>query len=141
VKAIPSGKPKLVPDEGAEAIEGMARPDEAQGASMKPRAHILWVVSLFAASLGGVAAAFLATTVGDAGHGRADTNSTAVPRAADLRRRADEACDARRWKQCERFLDQARDLDPAGEQAPAVQARRRALQAFAQPEAAGDAGP
>jgi hypothetical protein len=48
--------------------------------------------------------------------------------AADLRLKATVACDAKRWDDCLAYLDRARALDPAGDDAPAVKATRdRAL--------------
>jgi len=44
--------------------------------------------------------------------------------AADLRRQAFDACTARRWSECLSRFDQARELDPAGDADPQVQAAR-----------------
>jgi hypothetical protein len=50
--------------------------------------------------------------------------------AADLRKRAFDACSREQWKECLAGLDEAKRLDPAGDEAAAVQAaRRRAGQA------------
>jgi hypothetical protein len=57
------------------------------------------------------------------GHGRPD-DPPAV-RAEALRRDARDACGARRWPTCLERLNQARALDPAGDEAPEIQALRR----------------
>jgi hypothetical protein len=44
--------------------------------------------------------------------------------AADLRRQAFNACDAKRWSACLSLLDQAREVDPAGNADLQVQAAR-----------------
>jgi DNA-directed RNA polymerase specialized sigma24 family protein len=55
-------------------------------------------------------------------------------RAAQLRRGAFEACDARDWYACKWKLDQAKELDPAGDTAPdVVKARRAATDAMRLP--------
>ena len=46
-------------------------------------------------------------------------------RAAALRQEAREACEARRWPTCLDKLNEARALDPSGDQAPDVQSLRR----------------
>jgi hypothetical protein len=50
---------------------------------------------------------------------------TAASRAESLRRDAREACAKRSWQTCLDKLDEARTIDPAGDQVPAVQALRR----------------
>jgi hypothetical protein len=49
-------------------------------------------------------------------------------RAAELRREALAACDAQRYRECQERLDDARALDPDGEQSPEVKARRHMLE-------------
>jgi hypothetical protein len=49
-------------------------------------------------------------------------------RAAHLRKVGIAECDARRWRTCVEALDAARDIDPAGESNPRVQAARRAFE-------------
>lgn len=56
-------------------------------------------------------------------HGRPD-DPPAV-RAAQLRQDARASCEARVWKICLDRLNEARDLDPGGDQAPEIQALRR----------------
>jgi len=53
-------------------------------------------------------------------------DDTPAGRAAAMRADARRACEARRWQTCLDDLDQARSLDPAGDEAPEVQALRRA---------------
>jgi len=56
-------------------------------------------------------------------------------RATELRRSALHACDVGEWKECVDGLDQAKALDPEGDDKPAVQeARARAAGAKAAPE-------
>jgi len=57
------------------------------------------------------------------GHGRPD-DPPAV-RAEALRQDARAACGARRWPVCLDRLNEARALDPAGDEAPEIQALRR----------------
>jgi hypothetical protein len=45
--------------------------------------------------------------------------------APELRRQAFEACDAKRWPKCLSLLQQARDVDPAGDGDRRVQSARR----------------
>jgi|SRR5579859_5219113 len=47
-------------------------------------------------------------------------------RARALRQEAREACAARSWARCKDELNEARDLDPDGDQAPEIQALRHA---------------
>jgi hypothetical protein len=49
--------------------------------------------------------------------------------ARALREEALEACDQARWDACKAKLDEARELDPAGEEDPRVQKARRAIEA------------
>jgi hypothetical protein len=51
--------------------------------------------------------------------------STPASRVESLRRDAREACSKRSWQTCLDKLDEARTLDPKGDEAPAVQALRR----------------
>jgi hypothetical protein len=48
-------------------------------------------------------------------------------RAASLRDEAFAACDAQRWEECTRKLDEAKALDPEGESEPRVVAARKAV--------------
>jgi hypothetical protein len=59
-----------------------------------------------------------------------DVASPSRETAADLRKRAFDACSREQWTECLAGLDEAKGLDPSGDDAPAVQAaRRRAGQA------------
>ncbi len=89
-------------------------------------ARTRWVGALAAAAVAIVVVAIAIPKPDVVTHGRPSAEELA--RAADLRRKAFEACDARRHKECREGLDQARTLDPEGEQAPEVKARRRVLQ-------------
>jgi DNA-directed RNA polymerase specialized sigma24 family protein len=51
----------------------------------------------------------------------------APPDVAELRRRAFDACDAGRWNECQRDLDEAKAGDPAGESDERVVAARRLI--------------
>ena len=51
---------------------------------------------------------------------------TSAERAVSLRREAGEACGQQKWQACLEDLDEARALDAAGDQAPEIQALRRA---------------
>ena len=98
----------------------------AKGASRATRRR---VVAVGAALLVAVAIAVIAAVIAIP---RGDVASP-VPvgelkkRAAEIRRDAFAACDAQRYRDCETRLDEARALDPEGEQATEVQARRRQL--------------
>jgi hypothetical protein len=59
--------------------------------------------------------------VGSGWHAPQQTN------AAELRRKAFDACDAKRWKECADRLDEARAIEPEGEHLPEVQDKRRQL--------------
>jgi hypothetical protein len=48
--------------------------------------------------------------------------------ASELRQRAFEACSREQWKECLAGLDEAKKLDPAGDEGAAVQAARRRAQ-------------
>jgi hypothetical protein len=63
-----------------------------------------------------------------------------VARAADLRAEATKDCDQQRWKDCARLLDEANDLDPAGESEERVARLRQAI-ALSSPEKPGAPGP
>jgi hypothetical protein len=56
-----------------------------------------------------------------------DTTWTAQRKAWAIRAEALAACDARRWVACTQKLDEAMQLDPAGESDPRVLAARREL--------------
>jgi len=52
---------------------------------------------------------------------------TEIARAQELRENAQRACDDLAWTACERQLDEARQLDPAGEVGDAVRAMREQI--------------
>jgi len=84
-----------------------------------------WAATLLAATMTLLMAALFLlpgiSVVGGGKHGP-ETN------AAELRRKAFEACDAKRWKECADRLDEARAIDPQGEHLPEVQDKRRQLE-------------
>ncbi|HEY4014542.1 MAG TPA: hypothetical protein VGM06_14470 [Polyangiaceae bacterium] len=62
--------------------------------------------------------------------GAAPSDSATSPedpsaRAASLRRAATAACKAKRWSMCRARLDEAAQIDPAGDKDPAVEEMRR----------------
>jgi len=88
-------------------------------------ARTRWVAALAAAAVAIVVIAIAIPKPDVVTHGRPSPEE--LSQAADLRRKAFEACDAQRYKECREGLDQARTLDPEGEQAPEVKAHRRVL--------------
>lgn len=56
------------------------------------------------------------------------------PRASSLREEATKACDERRWTECARSLDEARELDPSGESQERVVKLREAIARSAEPK-------
>jgi hypothetical protein len=94
-----------------------------------------WVILIAAATLGvgAVAAAVPAIVLTIAKHGeiRPDpwesSTATREQRAAALRVSANAACEQQRLVECERALDEAQALDPAGEGSAEVRTLRRAL--------------
>lgn len=59
-----------------------------------------------------------------------------VTEAGTLRREGLRACDQAHWQHCLELLDRARELDPRGDQAPAIGAARRRAAAGIEPPAA-----
>jgi hypothetical protein len=47
-----------------------------------------------------------------------------APDASEVRDHALQACAAQRWDECLRGLDEARELDPTGDETPEVRAAR-----------------
>jgi beta-lactam-binding protein with PASTA domain len=123
--ALESGQGAVTSERPA---QGARVPGGAAPAATKrhPSARTRWVAVLAAAAVVAVVIAIAVPKPDVVAHGRPSAEELA--RAADLRRKAFEACDARRYKECREGLDQARTLDPDGEQAPEVKARRRVLQ-------------
>jgi hypothetical protein len=77
--------------------------------------------------------AWLAPPRRDIGPDRPPVDESPLPkeRAAELRRTALAQCDAMSWFACVAGLDSARELDPAGDADPRVQAaRQRILESF-----------
>lgn len=83
-----------------------------------------WALGLLAATLGGVAL-FLATrTEPGVSAGRPESPQE---RAMLLRDEARAACEGKSWSRCIDLLDHARDLDPEGDRAQAVQDERHSV--------------
>jgi len=61
---------------------------------------------------------------------------TPEEKAQGLREEAREACGAGQWDRCEDRLDEAKQLDPAGEDNPLIQSLRRKAQGARHPEPA-----
>jgi DNA-directed RNA polymerase specialized sigma24 family protein len=58
----------------------------------------------------------------------AGTDATPEDAAARIREEALRACDEGKWEECEERLDRAREMDPAGEEAPEVRRARERLE-------------
>jgi hypothetical protein len=109
------------------APEEKLRPTAGMRAVRRPRpAAIAAALALGALGLGvlanrGAIEAYLegGETIGP------DTTWTAQQKAWAIRADAITACDARRWVACTQKLDEAMQLDPAGESDPRVVAARR----------------
>jgi hypothetical protein len=146
--------PKAVRARGAElaAKLGIAVPEEARavGAAIAPVAAVvlahpvdiararrlrrgMWLAAAAIVAVAVlVAVPAVVTTIAkrdvirpDRVEASAETNEM---RAAVLRRDAVRACDEERWVRCERELDEAKALDPAGEASAEVKKARRAIQ-------------
>jgi hypothetical protein len=86
------------------------------------RKRVAIALSTAAALAAGIGVMVQMSTPVIVGHGRPDDPPV---RAEALRRDARDACGARRWPICLDRLNQARALDPAGDEAPEIQALRR----------------
>lgn len=107
----------------ADADALFAEPARPAAVVVLPRKRRLGVALLVAAALAaGVAVVVHSSTPDLVGHGRDDAPGL---RAAGLRREARDACGARSWQTCLDKLNQARALDPDGDEAPEVQSLRR----------------
>jgi hypothetical protein len=109
-----------------------ARPERE--ARVRPRRLRLAVVIPLAAALAaGVALAVKsALPPAPVAEGRPDDSPSEL-RAAALRQEARQACEARSWPTCLDKLNEARALDPTGDQAPEVQSWRSAARAAGDP--------
>jgi hypothetical protein len=79
--------------------------------------RVVWMASLLAAAVGG--GSLLMTGTGVQKRDR--------DHAAELRQRAIAACDAHRWDECKKELDDAKAIDADGEDEARVKEARRAL--------------
>jgi hypothetical protein len=123
-------QPEAEPPQPArpEAVPTSATPAEPASNVVKMRVSLRtrWAATLVAATMTLLMAAlFLLPGIAVVGGGRHDPQQA---NAAELRRKAFEACDAKRWKECADHLDEARTLDPEGERLPEVQNKRRQLE-------------
>ncbi|HLK37423.1 MAG TPA: hypothetical protein VKU41_11775 [Polyangiaceae bacterium] len=110
-------------------------PEETRPTKARPprRPVLAWLAA--AASFGALAGGSLVAALEPAGVVTAPRPARPSPEilaaAADLRRQASTACDAKQWAVCLADLDAARAVDPDGDDEPVVQAvRGRALAAI-----------
>jgi hypothetical protein len=111
---LPATREEL--DRGA-AHRPTDRPNEPRAGRAWPRAQ--WVVSL-------LAAAFVAIALVVVVNRPATTGGSEKKHADEIRERAFQACAARQWRACEDQLDEAKTLDPPGDDDPRVQAAHAA---------------
>jgi hypothetical protein len=119
--------------------------DPASGAKVKPLPvrprGTPWLSWLAAAAIGGlVVAVVMDQREKPVAHPRPHDDAgqqepTAQERAARMREEAFMACRKRRWEECERRLDEAKRLDPAGDADPLVQQAHEAAIGGLYPEA------
>jgi hypothetical protein len=85
------------------------------------RSSVSWlaIAASFAVGVGGTYA-----MMGGAGPGVSAPRPPEPPAAAELRRQAAAACDAKRWAECLADLDEARTLDPPGDDEASIKAQR-----------------
>ncbi|HEV3189927.1 MAG TPA: hypothetical protein VGY54_05485 [Polyangiaceae bacterium] len=114
--------PEPAPPEAAPTPAPPAKPP-GNVVKMRIPARTRWTAMLLAAAMALLVAA-LFVPLGVVAVGRPDPQQT---NAAELRRKAFEACNAKRWKECADRLDEARAIDPEGEHLPEVQDERRQL--------------
>jgi len=91
-----------------------------------PRARVVWLAA--AASLAAIGGTLYATLQPElVGSAPPPTVPSAadLALAAELRRKAADACDAKQWSVCLARLDDARAVDPDGDDAPAVKTLRK----------------
>jgi hypothetical protein len=131
--ALEGGAPRSAPGVAPQVTPPAARQaDEKRRARRRP--SVAWLAA--AATLGAVAggalvAALQQRALVDTHPPPAPSNSVPVVpsaadlvAAADLRRQAAAACDAHRWDACLKKLDEARAIDPAGDDTPTVKSLR-----------------
>jgi hypothetical protein len=126
VPAPPAAARPRVIEGGAAKTPGSAKTVKAWGGSYG------WIAAVAAAAV--VLLVLVRGQLGGVSHGAPDMDSgslvrepTAVERAAMRREEAYAACRTRAWTECQAKLDEARRLDPAGEEDPRVQVARHAL--------------
>jgi hypothetical protein len=129
--------PALAPAPAPAPATAPATPKRRMG----PREVVVRLAGVAASAAAGAALyAGLQQPLGLTGHSSHGGTPTSAPSdadlalAADLRRQAAAACDARHWSVCLADLDKARAVDPGGDDAPTVKALRdRAIAAILSP--------
>ncbi len=116
----------------ADALGAAPAPPEP-AARVRPRRLRLAVVIPLAAALAAAVALVVKSALPPAPVAEGRPDSPSELRAAALRREARQACDARSWPTCLDKLNEARALDPSGDQAPEVQSWRSAARAAGAP--------
>jgi hypothetical protein len=119
---------------GALHGDPVRRAGEAPGKRRRPSGGVSWAWVPWA-----VAAALLVLVVVvlvlRRPHDEAHPGPLPRERAVQLRKSALEECEAQAWQPCLKELDQAREIDPAGDLEPRVQeARERAVKALRAPD-------
>jgi hypothetical protein len=130
---LESGAPRSAPRVAPQVTPRAARAaDEKRRARSRP--SVAWLAA--AATFGGVAGGALVAALQQpelVGAPPPPAPSASVPvvpssadlvAAADLRRQATSACDAKQWSLCLANLDKARAADPGGDEASAVKSLR-----------------
>jgi hypothetical protein len=145
VSRVPTAE-ELLAKAAARAAKRSAGGSQASGASVKAlpvrRGMPKWVALLAAAAFGGlVVAVVMNQRETPVAHPRPHDDSggqqelTPEERAIRLREEAFMACGKRRWAECEIRLDEAKQLDPAGDTNPRVLAARHAIFQALHPDA------
>jgi hypothetical protein len=110
------------------ALEPARAPPPAAKSRIRRMSPAAIAAAVAAVAVGGVAlsngAAIVAYLKGETGPTVA---ASVAQHVATLRKEAFAACDARRWDECTRKLDEAKELDPAGESDERVVAARKAI--------------
>jgi hypothetical protein len=144
VSRVPSAE-ELLAKAAARAAKRSAGGSQASFAEVKalpvqPR-RPQWVALLAAAAIGGlVVAVVMRPREPPVAHPRPHDESTVQQRATELRDEAYATCRQGLWTPCEAKLDEARELDPAGESDARVVAARAALEKARHPEAGMEKG-
>lgn len=109
---------------GASRSEEATRRPAEPTRGRRPRSAVLWLAAAATFAAGGVLYATLHASPEPVAKGHSPAPSAPAPIApsaddlavaADLRRKAAAACDAKQWSVCLAVLDQARAVDPDGD--------------------------